>query len=553
LNQKINQYICLLLFLFSNSIFFAQKINLEIISKTEIENTVFQKIKFDKKHTDSTSIHLEIVKISNYLKKMGYFTHTIDSIKRTEKVQSIYITLNSKIDKAIINLNTNDHFIFPNYKKENNAITIPIDQLQNLLSEASLQLDKEGKSFSKVTLTNIYISKDNLFANLEIEASEKRIINKVVIKGYENFPKSLLKNYFKIKPKTIFNQKKIKEISDASKELTFIGEIKPPEILFTKDSTLLYLYLQKKQNNSFDGLINFASKENGKLNFNGTIDLKLQNILDSAEKFELFWNRIGDERQELKLLTEIPYIFNSNLTPEITFSIYKQDSTFLNTSFKSKLKYTITKKLKLGISYDSEISSELQKIEIENNIDSFRSTFLGFHLFYQEPKYDTFFNNKFYLEINPFIGLRTSNNQKTNQFKINTIISYIYDLNNRNSIYIKNETGYLNSDNFLNNELFRIGGANSIRGFNEQSIFTSNYTFFNIEYRFLTSNKSYIYSITDIGRIYDNYKNLLSLGLGYNFIKNANQININLVIQQNTTNTILINEAKLTVGWKNTF
>ena len=145
------------------------------------------------------------------------------------------------------------------------------------------------------------------------------------------------------------------------------------------------------------------------------------------------------------------------------------------------------------------------------------------------------------------------NNQKTNQFKINTIISYIYDLNNRNSIYIKNETGYLNSDNFLNNELFRIGGANSIRGFNEQSIFTSNYTFFNIEYRFLTSNKSYIYSITDIGRIYDNYKNLLSLGLGYNFIKNANQININLVIQQNTTNTILINEAKLTVGWKNTF
>lgn len=543
----------MIFFLLFNSEFFAQEINLEIISKIEIENNVLQKIRFNKKHIDSISIQLEINKISNSIKNAGYFTHTIDSIKKSEKEHIVYISLNEKIEKAFITLRSDETYLLPNHKSVNNLITIPIDELPTVLLEASLLLDKQGMSFSKVSLSKINIHQHNLYADLVIEVSEKRFINQAIIKGYDDFPKSLVKNYFKIKPKTIFNQKKLNDISDATKELTFINEIKPPEILFAKDSTLLYLYLSKKQNNSFDGVINFASKDDGKLNFNGTIDLKLQNILDYAERFELFWNRIGVERQELKILTEIPYIFNSNLTPEIAFSIYKQDSTFLNTAFKSKLKYSISKRLKTGISYDSETSSELQKTDIENNINSFKSNFLGFHLSYQKPKYDVFFNNKFYLEVNPSLGIRTSNENKTNQFKINTSVTYIWDLNYRNSIYIKNETGYLNSDNFLKNELFRIGGANSIRGINEQSIFTSNYTFFNIEYRFLASEKSYIYSITDIGRIYENNKNLLGLGLGYSLIKNANQININLAIQTNQTKIQLIKEAKLTIGWKNIF
>ena len=40
------------------------------------------------------------------------------------------------------------------------------------------------------------------------------------------------------------------------------------------------------------------------------------------------------------------------------------------------------------------------------------------------------------------------------------------------------------------NELFRIGGYNSFRGFNEQSLFTDFYAFGGVEYRYLVSNQS---------------------------------------------------------------
>jgi outer membrane protein assembly factor BamA len=547
--QKISHYIYILFFVFFSRDFFAQKLNLKITSIREVENSILEKIKYQKKHMDSISLGSEIYKISKYLENNGYFTHTIDSIKKTSKEHFVYFSLNDKIDEAVLRTNSDVSFLHTNYSIENNLIYIPIEKLQPLLLKISKSLDNQGRSFSKVQLKNILIKDKTLFADLEIKSSEKRIINSALVKGYEAFPTSFLKNYFNIKSNAVFNQQKINEISNSSKGLQFIKEIKPPEILFTKDSTLLYLYFKKHQTNSFDGVVNFASKENGDLLFNGNIDLKLHNVADLGEKFELFWNSIGNERQEFKMVAELPYVFKSPITPEIAFSIYKQDSTFLNTTFNSKLKYSISEEIKLGLSYGTETSSDLNKSKLTNNINNFTNSFIGIHLSYIKPKFDLFFNNKFYLEVNPSFGKRESDNNTIDQFKVRIITTYIWDVNFRNSIYIKNDTGYLNSGSYLNNELFRIGGANSIRGFNEQSIFTSSYTFFNIEYRYLTSEKSFIYSITDIGSIKENSEKMLSIGLGYKFINNNSHINIGAVISRSQNNQIQFKNSKIIIDW----
>ncbi|WP_157691832.1 hypothetical protein [Polaribacter sp. KT25b] len=510
---------------------------------------ILEEVDFKKTHNNTTSINSEVNKVSNYLKNIGYFTNTIDSIITIKNKQIAYFSLNEKTKNARIRINNNINLLQTKYKIENKIISIPIKKIKALLLEISNSLEKQGRSFSKVQLKNIYIKDKILFGETEILSSEKRNINKLIVKGYKEFPNSYLKNHFNLKLNSVFNQKKIKDISNSTKSIQFIKEIKPPEILFTKDSTILYLYLKKIQNNSFDGIISFTSKENGKVVFNGNINLKLHNILNTGEKFELFWNSIGGERQEFKILTEIPYIFNSTITPEISFSIYKQDSTFLNTNFNSKIKYSITRKLKIGLSYNTETSSELEQPNYINNINNFTNNFIGFQLSYTKPKFDLFYNNKFSLEINPSIGKRKSKNNTSNQYKLRATTSYIFDINYRNSIYIKNDTGLLNSDTYLNNELFRIGGANSIRGYNEQSIFTKSYTFFNLEYRFLTTEKSYLYSITDIGKIKENNNKLLSFGLGYKFINNSSFFNIGAAISKDQTDQILLKNTKIIIDW----
>lgn len=533
---------------------FAQDFSLNITSKNKIETSVLEKIKYQKKHKDTLTLKVEINEVSIYLKNIGYFLNTFDSLKKNNDHFIAYFSLRKKIEIATISIDTAATFLLKTIQKAKSPFSIPISDLQATLSGISKTLDMQGRSFSKVQLRSIEITNDTLFADLIINESEKRIINEVITKGYSNFPKSYLKNYFNIKSNNVFNQQKITKISELSKDLSFIKEIKPPEVLFTKDSTQLFLYFKKQTNNSLDGVVGFATKENGDLLFNGIIDLKLHNILNSGERFELFWNSIGEERQEFKLATEIPYLFDSKISPELSFSLYKQDSSFLNTKFESKLFYNINSKIDLAFTYNSE-SSETLVESINDNIATFSNYFLGFQFQYNIPKIDFFLNDTFTLEINPTIGKRKTNESSSDQFKIETTVSYLWDLNFKNSFFIQNKLGYLHSNSLLKNELFRIGGANSIRGFDEQSIFTNNYAYFNIEYRFLTSQTSYLYSITDIGFIETKSKKdtLLSLGLGYLFTTNNSQIKLSTVVGSNSSQSFNLKNSKLIVNWVSFF
>ena len=130
---------------------------------------------------------------------------------------------------------------------------------------------------------------------------------------------------------------------------------------------------------------------------------------------------------------------------------------------------------------------------------------------------NNFSENKFFFQLDASFGRKTSNtNQSQTQIKLNS--HYIININNKNSVFIRNESGLLDSKNLSTNELFRIGGANSIRGFNEESILTDKFSYLNLEYRFNSSKNSMIYSIFDIGNLSNepNKTNTIyNLGIGF--------------------------------------
>ena len=536
------------------SALYSQEFNLEINSKKKTENIFLSKINYNKKHKDSAALFNEIYKVQKKLKKNGYFLITIDSVLHEDKKYIAYLHLNQKIDSVNLKYKNAPALIIQKYNFKNNILQIPINLLEKILNEISSSQELKGNAFSKINLYNFEIKNKTLFADINFTPSKKRKIDKVIFKGYENFPQSFIKNHLNINTNSVFNKKKLQEISQLSQALDFASEIKPPETLFTQDSTFVYIYLKKIKGNSFNGLINFTSQENGKLKFNGHLDLKFKNILNKGENLNLLWNSFGDERQEFSIAAKTPYVFNSKITTEVAFSIYKQDSTFLNTTLNANLNYKIKNNANLYASFSSE-NSENTLNDLTNNISTYKNYFLGFGYEYKVAKNDVFKNNLYYLNINPSFGKRKTTNGAFQQIKITTTVSYLLDLNRKNSIYFSNKTGVLNSENHLDNELFRIGGNNSIRGFKEQSIFVKNYLLQNIEYRYLTSKNSYLYTITDLALIStpSSKERLYGFGLGYLFNTNNSQINISSAIGTNSKNPINTKDIQLFVNWTNFF
>ena len=555
LNKKFTPYIYILFLSCFSHLTFGQKNELILVAKDTIQNRIVSEIYHTKKHLQKKDALDEIERILQQVKKKGFFTVRIDSISKTNKELIAYLDLGKKINEIIIVT-----------KKDNtngiidsgiDSIKIKTREFSDLTNQLLEQIDRKGNSFSEITYVNPLLKNDTLFLEMKISNSSSRKIDKVITRGYEDFPKKFISKYFLIDKNTVFSKQKLNQVSALSNKLDFIKEKKVPEVLFKKDSTHLYLFLDKIGTSSFDGLVNFSSKENGKgLLLNGNLDLKLNNTFNTGEKFEIIWNKVSDEKTDFKINSYVPYILNSKFSTTLEFYLYRQDSTFINTNFELKTDYLINQKSHASILFNSKNSNYLLNIS-NNDLASYSNYFIGLGYELKKSSTSNLYKYKNGLNLNLTIGKRKTDTESINQLKFHFSAFANVQINNRGYLNIKNESGLLTSKNYLLNELFRIGGANSIRGYNEQSIFTNGYSYSNIEFRYSLDTSSYLYSITDLGVYKENttnkIKKLLGIGAGYQFRINNNLVNLGYVISTNSSTNAKLNSSRLVVRWTSFF
>lgn len=555
LNKKFIPYIYILFLSCFSHLTFGQKNELILVAKDTIQNRIVSEIYHTKKHLQKKDALDEIERILQQVKKKGFFTVRIDSISKTNKELIAYLDLGKKINEIIIfTKKDNTNGIIDSGIDSIKIKTIEFSDFTNQLLE---QIDRKGNSFSEITYVNPLLKNDTLFLEMKISNSSSRKIDKVITRGYEDFPKKFISKYFLIDKNTVFSKQKLNQVSALSNKLDFIKEKKVPEVLFKKDSTHLYLFLDKIGTSSFDGLVNFSSKENGKgLLLNGNLDLKLNNTFNTGEKFEIIWNKVSDEKTDFKINSYVPYILNSKFSTTLEFYLYRQDSTFINTNFELKTDYLINQKSHASILFNSKNSNYLLNIP-NNDLASYSNYFIGLGYELKKSSTSNLYKYKNGLNLNLTIGKRKTDTESINQLKFHFSAFANVQINNRGYLNIKNESGLLTSKNYLLNELFRIGGANSIRGYNEQSIFTNGYSYSNIEFRYSLDTSSYLYSITDLGVYKENttnkIKKLLGIGAGYQFRINNNLVNLGYVISTNSSTNAKLNSSRLVVRWTSFF
>lgn len=478
-----------------------------------------------------------------------------------DKIYKAYFNLGNQIQKIRIYYDDNEinlKLVLERNKKTTfGYFEVEPKNLSSTLQEISNALEKVGNSFSEVSLKNILIKNDTLIeAELEIKKSISRKIDKIIISGYPDFPKTYFKYHLALAQGTVFSKNKLDKASDAINTLDFVSEIKPPEVLFTKDSTIVYLYLKKENANRFDGLIGFTSKETGKgLALNGYLDLSLNNLFHSGENFNLTWKNNGNNRQVFNIDFTLPYIFNSKLSVNGALNIYKQDSSFVNTALKLALPYRINVRNSIGLILHSESSSNLLTIT-DNDIEDYNNLFYGMNYNYIIPNNHLLFKSKFNFYSEALMGKRksiTDNNQSKFYLKTN----YLLSLNHKNHVFVQNNSGIINSEKLYSNEVMRVGGSNSIRGFDEESILASAYSIFNLEYRYTTNNSSYLYSISDLGYIDNKISNFTSqiyaFGFGYAFSSKLGFVNLSYALGKTSDTSFNFDNSRFHIKIVNFF
>ena len=544
MKKKNTPYIYLIILSAFYASIYGQKSNLyqlKITSLIKQQNTHISAINYKQVFNTEKSLKKTKDSALTALKEKGFYSITQDSLIKNNNKFTYYVNLGQKINIAVLKTNPKDQRLLESLKikLKKNYLTTKIENLKNTLS---LIMDKSvntGQAFSKIYLSNVSVLNSELTAELHINRSKKRTIDKIIIKGYSDFPTSFLKHHFGITSKSTVNPKLLAQISTKTNQLNFIEEIKPPEILFSNDSTIIYLYLKKKKSNFFDGLVNFNS-ENKKIKLRGYFNLSLTNTFNKGGEINLNWSNNGNNKQEFTIKSNNPYVFNTKLQLQASFNLYRNDSTFTNTNFSLQSILPISTYSKLGFIFRNT-SSTLSTKDHNSTIQDFNKKEIG--LLYH-------FKHTYKLNIQSTLGTRTHNNKTTKQLQVKLNLSKTYQTSATTELHLKSTTGILHSTNYFQNELYRIGGMNSIRGFDQQSIFASKYSYLTTEFRIRSKNTSYLYTITDFG-IYNNNnlnKSLLGLGIGYSISKKYARTNISYSIGKSSNNKLNLNAAKLTIS-----
>lgn len=288
--------------------------------------------------------------------------------------------------------------------------------------------------------------------------------------------------------------------------------------------------------------------------------MNLVNNFGKGENIFLKWTRTAKLSQKLNAGFALPYIFKSPFSLKFQFNLDKRDTSFMKIS--SKLGIDFNFKNNDGITAFAQKKQSLSLLNQLTDTSIYKNTnVLLLGLSYKSEKYDYKFNPSrgFIIETGFAGGNRNVSDGKYLYYEANFLTEYYFSPYKSFVLKLSDNTKYAFPDGELyENELFDLGGFNSLRGFDENRFRTSAYSIFSIEQRYLYEKNSNIFIFFNVAGFKDNllkktYYFPYGFGAGTNLSTKAGIFSIVYALGTLPSSYLQFSDSKIHIGYVNRF
>jgi outer membrane protein assembly factor BamA len=505
---------------------------------------------------DSARVQLYLDSLMQDLRFQGYVHATVDStcFRADSCFASVYKGNKFQIKKFRLSAYQADFLrgsdIQPFYLEGN---SVDSAKIQTFLMGTATFLANHGYPFSGINLDSLTFNGNEVSATLVVSRGPLIVFDSLQTEGKLSINKSFLSRFLKIKPGNIYNHSLVEDIPKKLNGLVFVRQNKKPSLLFDNQSASVLLDLDPLPASRFDFIVGLLpSQRDGvrSLLLTGDFNAELHNIMGAGEYNFLQFKRLRPTVVELQLKSSVPYLGKLPFGAHFDFRIFKNQNANLDLFFDGGLQYLYGGANQLKVYYSHRSSSlidvDTSQIRLSNKLPGgldMRYSGLGAGIVLRNT--DNIFSptRGLFLSINASAGYRRVLENRlitglagfenaydslllsTVQVECNAQLNHFSSLSRRFVLKTGFQTGLkLNERSLITNEYLRIGGSKLLRGFDEESIFTSGFVVLTGELRFLLDRYSYIsFPFVDFGyaRVSENNESRLKLytgtGLGLNF------------------------------------
>jgi translocation and assembly module TamA len=492
------------------------------------DQKAFQKtISYKDKFRDSLSVRVELSKVISALHSEAYISASIDSVFWSGKKATAYLYLGERHEWSVLHKGNLSELVLERtgfkeklYRKELFRYTDYVKLEQKIIQYS----ENHGYPFASIRLDSIRIDENAIEASLNYIPGPFITFDTITIEGPTRTKVRFLARHIRIMAGQPFSQEKVENLDRLLRELPYIKKSREPIIVFNKRKAKLTLFIEDRKSNQIDGIVGFLpnASNNNKMLVTGELNLNLKNLFGTGKTIQAAWKKFNQMSQTLDMFYLQPKILGSNLDLALNFNLLKQDSTFINVNRVLTFTQSLSKRGKLSFYAGLKTSRQLISPKITdstqvppygsfdyhtyglgyawNNLDDFFYPHRGWSFLLQG-----FVGNKI-LKTNSTLNEDLYKNLRTRsvQFTFHANIEKFFTVGRKGVILGRARGGSIvNNNNIFLSDLYRVGGLNTLRGFNENNFFASNYGIGTIEYRFFTDATSYLLLFFDQGYIYN--------------------------------------------------
>ena len=442
---------------------------------------------------------------------------------------------------------------------------------RKVLSSVESSLDdlvNNGHPFASIEFDSLAIEGDEvLVGTIRTREGPEIRIDSLFISGDINTNSTYVSNLLELKPGDLFSENAYRLIESRIKRSSFLRLNHPQDVAFQDGKATIFLDLSKTNTNQFEGIIGLQQNRNGGSTAVGSLRLDTDNLFRSGHQFNFLWERFSEASQTLNLHYKHAFLFGSSISPSFRFDLLRQDTSFITRTSGIGINMFVFSNVRLSVNFESinatllandvevvqgralaDYQRSFYRLELAKGYASLLSTFTEGIAW----RFSMGAGNK---KINRNLSLPESYydsiDLNTDFLELTGKMSYQLKIDKRNAIFHQMDFGVLYNDELLTNELYRIGGLRSVRGFNEKEFFARRYFSSSIELRSFFESNSYFYLFYDHLFYKGNRNNddPFGLGLGFALETQSGQFNFAFASGDSNQQSISLDQLRVHFGY----